>query len=367
FEHWLDLRGCSGNALTSEEMHFSVRERIQADGSVTTPIAMEELEAIAAKLQMMETKKVCLHFLHANINPAHENAAKTYFIEKGFEIFTPEKSDNQDEITRWRRNALNATISGLFSEIKKDILEGLQEALDAKEIFFLNSEGHTFQDEAQQRVSSLFASYSALGLQYQDAGCDVLHLGLEDFVLISPKSWTDTWQSPWGIVENRQLKMTFLNVQPTLGLALNDFKHFDFNNNCEGWEPGPMSLGRGQKPTLIDLWAENPKLEKVEGLQDRQIAAGVQKFKNALLVMLKASSNRDKETPALIKDMQSLALQKVVMESLLMRAQKKVKVTGALAEVFANGFKKDAGANIDTEDFAEARAVVAVGKKALKV
>jgi hypothetical protein len=50
-----------------------------------------------------------------------------------------------------------------------------------------------------------------------------------------------------------------------------------------------------------------------------------------------------------------------------MRGQKKVKVTGPLADLFANGFKKDAGASIDTEDFAEARAVIVVGKKALKV
>lgn len=367
FEHWLKLRGCAGAALTSEEMHFSLRERIQADGNVAIPVATEELEAIAAKLQMMDIKKVCLHLLHAAINPAHEKAVTEFFTAKGLEVFLPEKTENQDEITRWRKNALNATISSLFTEIKKELHEALQGFVTPENICFIGSEGEVFQDEANKRVCSLFASYSALGLQYADKDCDVLHLGLEDFVLISPQKWNDTWQSPWGAVENKTVAIKSLSIQPTLGLELNAFKHFDFSQQTEGWEPGPMSLGRGQKPTMIDLWSENPKFAKTEGLQDRQVAAGVQKFKNSLFTLSKVSSTRDKEVGTVIKELQSLAIQKVAMESLLFRSNKKLVVTGPLADLFGNGFKKDANSKVDVEDFAEARAVVMVGKKALKV
>ncbi|WP_413584935.1 hydantoinase/oxoprolinase N-terminal domain-containing protein [Bdellovibrio sp. HCB274] len=364
FENWLELRGCSGSALTSSELHFSVRERILASGQILHALANEEIEAIAAKLQLMEIKKVCLHLLHANINPAHEKQALELFQAKGIEVFIPEKTENQDEVTRWRKNALNATISSLFQDLKKDLLEGMKDAVAESSVYFVGSAGEVFQDETHKRVGSLFASYSALGFQYQDSKMDVLHLGLEDFVLISPSSWSDIWESPWGKVENKSLQIRQLSVQPTMGIKLNSFKHFDFHRNVEGWEPGPMSFGRGQKTTLMDLWTENAKVTKMDGLQDRIVAAGIQKFKTSLLTLVKSSYDRNLEISTVIKELQSLGMQKVVMESLLHRQNKKIKVTGPLAELFANGFKKDSNASIDDQDFAEARAVVAVGLKA---
>ncbi|WP_413582241.1 hydantoinase/oxoprolinase N-terminal domain-containing protein [Bdellovibrio sp. HCB288] len=364
FENWLELRGCSGSALTSSELHFSVRERVLASGQILQPLDNQEIEGIAAKILLMNIKKVCLHFLHANINPAHEKQALELFKAKGIEVYIPEKTENQDEVTRWRKNALNATVSGLFQDLKKDLLDGMKDAVSEANVFFVGAEGEIFQDETYKCVGSLFGSYSALGLQYQKSQMDVLHLGLEDFVLISPNSWSNTWESPWGKVEIKSVQIRPLKIQPTMGLKLNSFKHFDFSNSIEGWEPGPMSIGRGQKPTLIDLWTENAKLTKTEGLQDRTVAAGIQKFKTALLTLVKSSYDRNLEISTVIKEMQSLGMQKIVMESLLHRQNKKIKVTGPLAELFANGFKKDSNATIDDQDFAEARAVVAVGMKA---
>ena len=286
--------------------------------------------------------------------------------EKGFEVFTPERTDNGDEVSRWRKNSLNATVAGLFSDLKKDITDALQGAVDSKDIHYLNSQGEFVQNIESNAVSSLASAYSALALTQKKAERDVLYLGLESFVLISSKTWKAQWNGPWGSVENKHIAFRELAIQPTLEISLNDFQRFDFNSNTEGWEPGPMFLGRGQKATLIDLWAENPKLAKTDGLQDRIMPAGVQKFKNSMFALSKISRTREKELPGVAKELQSLAIQKVAMESLMFRENKEILVTGPLAELFGNGFKKDSKASVEADEFAQSHALAMLGQSLLK-
>lgn len=366
FEHWLDLHKCTKTSLTISDLQFSLRERIQADGKISTPLDLAELEAIAAKLQLLQTKKVCLHLLHASLNPSHEVIAKSFLTEKGFEVFIPEKTDNADEVSRWRKNALNATVANLFSDLKKDIHEALQSCVEPENIHYLAAHGEFVQDVEKNSVASLAASYSALSLVQKNSNRDILYLGLENFVLISAKDWKTQWMSPWGNIENKHIGFRELAIQPTLEIGLNAFQHFDFKKDCEGWEPGPMFLGRGQKATLLDLWSENPKLAKTDGLQDRVTAAGVQRFKNSMFALSKASHVQDKELPGVTKGLQSLAIQKLAMESLMFRQNKDILVTGPLADMFSNGFKKDTKATVEADEFAQSRAVAVLGQSLLK-
>lgn len=127
-----------------------------------------------------------------------------------------------------------------------------------------------------------------------------------------------------------------------------------------------MFWGRGQKPCLVDLWAENAKLTKLQGLEDRLSAPGIQRFKNALFALSKTSNTRNHDLAHLSKDMQSLTLQRLAVETYLQRQNKKLIVTGPMASVFANAFKKDSGAVIETEEFSESVATALCGMKALQ-
>lgn len=365
-EHWLNICGSPEHTLTSKDLQFSVRERILADGQVELPLQVEEVEAIAAKVQLMDCKKVCLNFLHSATNPVHLEQAKKIFQDKGLEVFVPEKSDNPHEVSRWTKNALNATLSGVFAEIKSELYAGLEAAIDRKNIHFLDSAGDLFQEESQREVGSLFASLSALGLADAPNTADILYLGLEQFALISPSQWESAWQSPWGPVEVRRLKTHNLGIQPTLGIQLNSFGRFDFSNQQEAWEPGPMFLGRGQKMSLLDVWSDNSKLAKIAGLEDRVSAQGIQRFKNALLTLSKISSLRDTDLHHLTKELQSLSVQRLAMESRLRRQTKKLKVTGPLAPLFANIFKKDPHTTIIEQEFCESESTALWGAQALK-
>ncbi|MGZ3794455.1 MAG: hydantoin utilization protein, partial [Bdellovibrio sp.] len=141
---------------------------------------------------------------------------------------------------------------------------------------------------------------------------------------------------------------------------------FDFTAHQEGWEPGPMFLGRGQKLSLLDLWAENNKLIHLPGLKDRFSAQGIQRFKNSLYALSKISSTKDTELDHLTKEMQSLTLQRLAIEALLHRESEKLIVTGPLANVFGNAFKKDANTTIDSQGFRESQATALFGFKALQ-
>lgn len=365
FENWLEVCGNPAYPLTQKDLQFTLRERTLADGRIDTPLQKEELEAIAAKLELMNCKKVCLHLLHASINSTHQERAKKLLEEKGLEVFVPANEDIPNEVLRWNHNALNATLSGVFAELKADLFSGLEGNVDRDRIFFLNGEGKLTQN-AGQEVSSLFAATSAMGLAHKNLNADILYLGLEQFVLISPTQWEHSWNSPWGAVGVRHLHCLSTGIQPTLGIHLNSFGRFDFNSQSECWEPGPMFLGRGQKMTLLDLWADNTKLAKLHGFEDRVSGHGVQRFKNSLLTLSKVSALRDNDIHHLTKELQSLGLQRLAMEIYLKRRQKKLTVMGPLAPVLANIFKKDPNTTLLEKDFCESEAIARLGAEAAK-
>lgn len=368
FENWAQLRSESSDLqpLSSPELIFSIQERISVRGEVVKPLALEQLTAITEKMKAAECKRICIHFLHSNTNPAHENQAATFFREQGFEVFVPEKTENSDEVSRWRKNTLNASISSTFVELKENILEACKDILPSEKIYFLTGDGKLFQEEGDKRLSSIFAADAAMATVCGGAKADILYLGLEKFSLLSCQKWNTSWQSAWGLVENSQPYMKSLSLQPTAGLALNAFSHLDFTSQVEGWEPGPMTFGRGQKPTFMDLWSESADVQAIDGLKDRIVPAGQQRFKNALLTLWKTCRLKDKEMKEVVKELRHLSTQTVLLESLLNRKSGTLLVTGPLTPLFASVFKKDHTVKIMAEDFVESRALAVAGVKAME-
>lgn len=367
FENWLNLRRDPKYSLNSKDLSFAINERVRADGTIEKPLDFAELEAIATKLQLVQCKKICLYFLHSNTNPEHTIKAQSFFTDKGFEVFIPERTDNSDEVSRWNKNSLNAAISGVIEELQTDLAEALS-TIPSEDIHYINSEGKLFERDAKDNpLASLFSLYTALAQTHTSKeASDILYLGLESFVLISGDKWNKIWQSPWGETEVSHPWITKLKLQPTSGLDLNIFERIDFMPRNEGWEPGPMFLGRGQKLTLLDLWSENAKLAKVPGLEDRIAASGVQRFKNSLLALSKVSRNHNNDQNHVIKDLQSLAMQRMALQSRLDRQSERIVITGPLAEIFGNAFKKDKKAKVVPQAFTDATATALLGLRQLK-
>lgn len=360
-EQWLEVCGNPDFKLTDKELQFSVNERILVDGTIEKPLQIQELQSIIEKLNTLKCKKVCLNFLHSNKYPAHRDQAEKFLTESGFEVFVPEKTDNEYEVSRWTKNALNATLSSVVSEIRGELFAGLAGHIDSEKIYFLDGAGQLFQEQKNKEISSQFAAATAIGLADPKSDSDILHLGLEQFSLISPSVMETYWKSPWGPVEVTHLKNYTLGIQPTLGIDLNKFNRFDFSSTEHHWEPGPMFLGRGQKMTMLDIWSDNGKLSKIDGIEERLSPQGIQRFKTALLALSKISTYKDNDFGHLMKEMQSLTVQRIAMESRLRRQTKKLIVTGPLAPLFSNIFKKDPHTRVIANEFTESSSLIDVG------
>jgi N-methylhydantoinase A len=360
FEHWTLLQESKLEVNAEKDLQYSVKERIGADGQIITPLSTEDLEAISEKLTAATCKRVCLQFLHASLFPQHQNIARDFFTAKGFEVFCPTPSDNPNETSRWKTHSLNALAGSVFSEIKQDVMTILETKLTPDHIHFVNSNGRLEKSADAKALSGQLSHLTALAATAKDPKKDYLYLGLEGFYLIHPGTRKSQWNSKWGAVELSHFEFEELDVNPTQKIDLNQFGRLDFADDKECWEPGPMMLGRGQKPTLIDLWSENPRLTELETFTDRLAAAGQTRFKNTLMALNKVN-NSNAEVSSLMKNLQSLAVQKLVMEVILKKKNSKVQVIGPLSPLFANGFKKDTSTTIDTQEYAEATALALWG------
>jgi N-methylhydantoinase A len=61
--------------LVERPLRFTVRERIDARGTVRLPLDERDIKAVAARLKAEKIESVAIAFLHAYANPAHERRA----------------------------------------------------------------------------------------------------------------------------------------------------------------------------------------------------------------------------------------------------------------------------------------------------
>ncbi len=329
--------------LSSIELVFAVDERCTAQGEISKEVSDEEIAELVEKLRQKQAKRICIHLLNAHKNPHNQNKLKEALLKENFEIFVPTfDSENTDEVSRWRKNILNASLSGTFEEVQAELNEGLKDFLpEGQRASFISAEAAAFDKESDQRLSSLWGSYSVwahnLKRQYSDK-IDILYLGLEQFCLLNPEKKIQIWKSPWGEVHAPQVQNHLLCLQPTTAIEISPWGELSFSQAALGYEPGPMFMGRGQIPTLLDLWED--KTSTIKGIAERYSAQGVQKFRNQLLALNKTSSQQLDSVESTLPHLRQLALHKLTVDIALRAENTKIICMGALAPLFAPELKK---------------------------
>lgn len=375
FETWPVIRQCHRNRhfellpkrqepLASQELIFGVNERISSNGEVVTPLSLDELEQVAAKLKLTDVKRVVINFLFANKNPSHQKQAIDFFKEQGFIVFSNNRLLNSaDEVPAWRLNILNACLVGTFQDLKSTITKAIPH-LSEEKILFINSEGNLFSDDVDQVTSSHFGH--AHLIQNLGQNKPVLYLGIDYWYLILPET-EKSWQSLWGPIEINKPKTFECNIQPSTEISGHPFYGFNFSENDIGFEPGPISFGRALRLTVFDILNIRYNLESSFGI--KQIGQP-QKARDSLQAMVKnTQSVSDYDVDQVVSDLTETVLHDLALTINLQTDASEIVLVGPWSQVLYSDLQKRvANKKLDLHpdfDFADSLHTLKIGGKLL--
>jgi N-methylhydantoinase A len=266
-------------AVQSQELIFPVKERISSSGQTVAALDAEYISQVAAKLKLMEVKRVCVHFLNSQKNPAHLNQTCEILRGQGFEVFDM-KFDTDMDLEKSRRLSLSAAVASTWDDIKLE--------LSACEIptFILTSQGFTALSEAHDPLENL-AGLDNIWEHFKTQ--NIIYLGLESFFQVLPKKKKTIWDSPWGSVFRPHPHKQALLTQPGSPIQLNFWSELDFDKSSESFEPGPMSFGRGQKLMAFDLFFD--QMSQQPELNDWLAPTAANKISSNLTALSKNSKD----------------------------------------------------------------------------
>lgn len=346
FENWAGMRQPQNSKvgpLSSTDLFFSIEERSNAQGTLEKEISETEMTELVTKLREKQAKRVCIHFLNASKNPHNQNKLAEILTREGFEVFTPvADAVNNDEVSQWRKNVLNASLSGTFEEVQEELNEGLKNFLpEGTRAVFFGANCQLFDKENHERLSSVWgapAAWSRALKKKQKDAFDILYLGLEQFSLINPAKEMQKWNSPWGMIHAPHTQSHLLSLQPTTSIEIGPWGEMTFSRTALGFEPGPMFMGRGQVPTFLDLWED--KTTTLKGVAERRSPQGLQKFKNQMMALNKASTQKIDSEEKVFTNLREISLHKLTVDIALLAENTKLVCMGALAPFFVAELKK---------------------------
>lgn len=351
FENWLEMN------LPVEPRHFSLQprrvrppldsdlvfgisERIQADGNVLKAFDPGEIDFLVSKLQMNEIKWVALGLLHADKNSLHEDQIEVLLKEKGFEVIKSSHFESDAERPRWWAAVLSAYLAPLVEEWTKEVKNNL-EALEIKaSVRFWSCEGLVESWKSEDCLKLLFGSPYILKSWAQSRSIDAcLFLDLEGFYLQNTKEDLKDWQSDMGPVAFSALNWKKLRIQPTSPIEGAWLGGVEISSSELGFEPGPMSLGRGLIPSFIDSLCFRYSEDQVHGLSDYLVEKALPRMKEALGTLAKNFSDEDWTDAGEVSNALCEQGVKEILREFMYAESGKLSLTGGLCPWFSKFIK----------------------------
>ncbi|MEI6302998.1 MAG: hydantoinase/oxoprolinase family protein [Betaproteobacteria bacterium] len=173
-----NLRHRKHAPLIERDLRFEVSERLLADGSVHQALAMDEVAAIADRLERLKIEAVAVLFLHSYRNPAHEQAVKAFLQKRLPGVFVSASADLSQEYREFERTSTvvaNAYIGPRVHRYLGEIELEMQRAKFKGKFLVVQSTGGLYAlSEARQDCVRMMESGPAAGVIGTQALCHVL-------------------------------------------------------------------------------------------------------------------------------------------------------------------------------------------------
>jgi N-methylhydantoinase A len=114
--------------LVPRPLRLGVRERLDKDGNIITPLHLEDVRAVAETFRERGVRSVAICFLHSFKNPNHERAARAFLKEQFPEFSLSISSEVSPEIREYPRTS--TTVANAYVQpISESYLKSLETEL----------------------------------------------------------------------------------------------------------------------------------------------------------------------------------------------------------------------------------------------
>ena len=252
--------------LVPRRLRYEVDERIAADGSVVTPLDLEQLDLVLERISRTRARGVAICFLFSFINPEHEQAAAERARARGFDVSASyEVLPQHREFERMSTTTANAYLSPVVTRY----LDTLESKLEGRSqvdlrLRIMQSNGGSLSARSAGRnavrtvlsgpaggVAGAFAAAQADGFPQAmtfDMG------GTSADVALCPGRLLERTDL---VVDDMPIRTPAVDLH-TVGAGGGSIAWFDpggalrVGPQSAGANPGPAAYGRGTLPTVTD-------------------------------------------------------------------------------------------------------------------
>jgi N-methylhydantoinase A len=150
-----DLHYAKPEPLVPPSDIHTVRERVRWDGEIQTPLHAEDFAPIVARIERERIDAVAVCFLHANVNPDHELAARRIIQESVPEVSVSLSHEVAREWREYERTSsvvLNAYIAPVTQGYLKSLEAQIAERGVPVRLHVMQSNGGVMTSTAAQRI-----------------------------------------------------------------------------------------------------------------------------------------------------------------------------------------------------------------------
>lgn len=259
--------------LIPRDLRFEVAERLDSQGAVVTPLDLDELRRVAARLAALEVQAVAVSFLNAYRNPAHEDRAAALLRSLLPGVFVTTGSSLTRELMEYERTATVAANAFVGARMT-GYIDGFDAALAGRgfrgSFFLMGSNGGVMSAAAAVRAPISLVESGPVG-GCIGAAAYARALGLSRVVAFDMGGTT----AKCALIEDASFEVVttyyvngyergFPVRTPVLDIVevgagggslawLDDNGRLRLGPRSAGAEPGPIAFGRGgSEPTVTD-------------------------------------------------------------------------------------------------------------------